>query len=798
MPLNGSGGRSAISRKLLTLVCTAAMALHASATGAQTPKLKTTLTLAGANNTADTLELQAAPGRFSRELDFYATSAFDPSPSTGRLAVTSLKATTAPGDVLPVKAVVANESAGGADGAFFDVSLAAADRLRVTIEADNLRAGVIYKSRIILNALKETREWEMTVTTSPRAVIAVDPIPALQFERSLGTVWCSWFGCSTPVGEFTFSFRNKTPFGAVTGLQTRFEPSMTTASKNLRSNFSIDSFSFRLSSNPLPFSQPAPSPAPGRQSGGAAASGAVEAPASACASPGPMVPISSLDKPIWISACVFGLKPGEYAGALRILANEAADDAADSRLSLAINVRDPRVLPIAVLILGSAIGWFTTKYLTAARKARDMARVVRQLRERADYLSRSRIGHSDWGFSDEAVSSGLVRVRVALKRLTTLTKDGMAMLVEESELTRMKDDAEMRLSKLEALRELRLQVERNYEVRPTIQQFVGSLLRDCSSLLDAPLFGATQQTTFGERLEDIKKWASSSTRASTYLAAIKERRNTEAGRVKSSEFTAGLDALVEKLVKKWPAAVEDKTEDVTLRQFDELFETLALINRDRDKRWAKTLIERSETATLRQLFELVDSEFWQMLDTTERKDFTINADQATVECYDIVRFQLSHFTIKSERLMVHPLKFVWTIRAPNETRVVETEDLTLVQYFSEPGTATVSVELRWSGRQPIVVADTASVVINVNPDYAGVHLFTEGGGLEYIAIAVAMAFAVVTAMQSQYDSTFGSATQYLALFLWAAGAASGGNILKQLGTTNSPGGQSDAALPARG
>jgi hypothetical protein len=70
------------------------------------------------------------------------------------------------------------------------------------------------------------------------------------------------------------------------------------------------------------------------------------------------LPDGSLGKPVWVAACVSRLEPGEYAGAVRFVANEVQDDSADSRLALAINVRDPRVIPIVVLILGSIIGWF--------------------------------------------------------------------------------------------------------------------------------------------------------------------------------------------------------------------------------------------------------------------------------------------------------------------------------------------------------------------------------------------------------------------------------------------------------
>jgi len=62
---------------------------------------------------------------------------------------------------------------------------------------------------------------------------------------------------------------------------------------------------------------------------------------------------------------------------------------------------------------------------------------------------------------------------------------------------------------------------------------------------------------------------------------------------------------------------------------------------------------------------------------------------------------------------------------------------------------------------------------------------------------LAILFAIFTAKSSQYDSTFGSFNQYLALLVWAAGVGSGGNVFKQLGATNVVGGSADVTLPAR-
>jgi hypothetical protein len=760
-----------------TLVLAGAMTTYAPAANAQAPKLKVAVTLSGANNTADTLELQAAPGPISRDLDFYPTTALDPSPSEGRLAVTNLRATTAPGDSVIVKAGLADGSESASDGAMFTVELKVGQPLRIRFSADGLRAGATYKGRIVLQALKETREWEVTVTTGTKTVLVADPIPALQFQRSLWAWTCSWWDCDEPIGTFSFSLRPKTPIGSLTGLHARFEPSATTASKTLRSNFAIDSFSFVPGHDPL--GPDGTDPCGGRTA---------------------TLPGGSLTGPVWIAACVSRLEPGEYAGALRFIADEVQEDSADSRLALAINVRDPRAIPIAVLVIGAIIGWFTTKYLTAARKARDMARVVQRLTERANDLMKTSSGRPGWGFADESVSLGLMRVRVALKRLTSLTKTGMPMLVEEAELTRVKDEAEIRLVKLESLREVRVKVEQTAQIQPTIQRVVGRLLRDCSGLLAQSQFGTNQQTACSTLIEEIRKWGAEDTFLATYRAALIARSEAEAD-INASDFPEKQREHVKGLLNTWPTAAQiaAATAGLTaLHEFDERFEKLSLLNRERSAAWAQALFEASSTgtATLRQLFDLADEAFWKALEA-EQSTFSLSADTTNVDCYDVVGVRLVHPTIEPSRLLVHPLRLLWKINLGTEERTVHSQDLSLVQFFTTPGTAQITARLEWGGRKPIDLPAGPSITVRANPDYDNSQLFLQGGGLEYTAVAIATAFAVVTAMQSQYDSTFGSPGQYLALFLWAAGAASGGNILKQLGTNNSPGGQADAALPAK-
>jgi hypothetical protein len=83
-----------------------------------------------------------------------------------------------------------------------------------------------------------------------------------------------------------------------------------------------------------------------------------------------------------------------------------------------------------------------------------------------------------------------------------------------------------------------------------------------------------------------------------------------------------------------------------------------------------------------------------------------------------------------------------------------------------------------------------------NPEHSARRLL--GGGFsEWATIVIAAGFAMATAMGSLYDYTFGTLSQYVTLFLWAAGAGTGGNMFKQLGTASTPGGQADVSLPSK-
>src|SRR5205823_2653272 len=127
-------------------------------------------------------------------------------------------------------------------------------------------------------------------------------------------------------------------------------------------------------------------------------------------------------------------------------------------------------------------------------------------------------------------------------------------------------------------------------------------------------------------------------------------------------------------------------------------------------------------------------------------------------------------------------------------RTSETDDLVLAQYFPVPGTQKIEATLRWEGKE-ISAKEPRVVSVVANPAYRG-HLWLKPRDFAELAVmGLAMIFAAVTGLSVMYDPTFGSIAQYAALFLWAAGASTGGNMFKELGTTSTAGGRVDTALP---
>ncbi len=808
------------------------------------PPLKNVVILIGAPTTNDTLTAGAQPGPLNLPLSFQVLKGLEK--TTAFFMVSDFQIGTATADVVATSLALASQQAPSMQQ--LPVTLEAGTVVTVTLRAAPLAPGMAYKGWIQLVTPTQTTQWNLTITTSGNGTLKAEPVGTVQFV--------TWPFASGEMGRFDVVLRDKSGHGSYANLQAYFEPTAP-SSKTTRSNLSTDTFTFYLPAvaSPPPASpvrqtkaeQPAsaqpgsPTPAvvPAAQTGGqsktAGGTGNLRG-----AGQGAGMPGQSKDAPAavpsrqpldlgsgqsnvavtaqrQITVAVAALTPGEYAGKLQFNANGAAEDAGDSAIALVLQVRHHWLPAVAMLIFGSLVGWFSAQWVVAARKGRALVTRMRELQRRADHLARRDTPRARWRFSSEATSFALVKTRVLFSQLAGLGRRIVPMLTGETEIKAQQAEAEVRLAKIERLRETRLAVERLADERPAVQLTLGRLLRTATSLLEQPTLTEAQQTQFDAKLQEIQGWLDDQARAGLYRAALVRRLNSQEVPARDMIVALPAGALQAEVLRLFDAVAADTTlgnqaaTEAQLQAFDDRLAKLILLWREKDRPWAGDLAAASLTMSAQPLFDLVDEKFWNELQAPadpanpngpRKHTFAIQPDTTSgtrVETFEPVEVTLTSAPddTLTGRMLFHPLRVVWTVTpsASDGARTTETDGMKLVQYFDAAATVTVSARLSWHGSD-IPVTGTHTLTVVENPDYRGWKVL-QSNMVELAVLGIAIVFAVATAMSTVYDSTFGSLGQYLGLFVWAAGAATGGNAFKQLGTTNTPGGSADSALPTR-
>jgi hypothetical protein len=636
--------------------------------------------------------------------------------------------------------------------------------IAVSLEFDRLRPGKTYKGQLFLTSDGLHHRWDITVTTGGRGTIAVDPVGTLKFVRS------PW----SQDHSFSFTLYDKSEGGPYHHLRVRFEPLASANSKALTSNFLLNTLSFWENNKRIDLE---------RRSAHDADPNAADL---------------VLTKARTLTAKIGPLSPGEYSGALRFAADEASDDAADAKLPILVEVRDHWVFPVLIIVIGSIFGWFTSKYVVGARRARELSRQIKELRARADSLGRptSRAG---WSFPSEDGSLGFARLGVDLHRLANLSASTMEVIFHGDEIEQLRQRAELRFCGLESLRKVRIAVEPAADDRPAAQLAIGRLLRSAADLLDGPTFTDVEQAAVKKLLDAAETWSNTATSVTAYQQALLARRissecpsKVQVDSVKSPTVREQLSKLLEALPDE--AKISAQTTIPDLRQTDDAIAQIALLWRESNQPWAEALAaEYAAAGGLEYLFSVVDQHFWDKALTEAAAAGKIvlkmsAGGEEKLQTYEVVEMDLvSESAFGVSRIRHHPLRIGWRINPPSgAVRKTETNGLTLVQYFPKAGSVTVEAALQWLGKK-IDLSPPLAFHVDQNPEYGKRFRFAKDW-TEYAVIVVATIFAIGTAMGAQYDSTFGTFAQYLTMFIWAAGAGTGGNLFSQLGTNSSPGG----------
>lgn len=760
---------------ILGLLCAAGLAVPSYA---QEPKtLKNLVRLVEADSANDAWSSTVQPG-LAIPLQLRVLEAAPEQARQAELAVTLFSAQ--PPAVGPVPATIRLAgSAGG--GRRVTLTLDGPRWVDVELLLDTLRPGTTYKGRLALSAGSLYHPWEITLVTPGQGSLSAETIPPAKLVTIPPCRWMlvRWlFQDCDSTGRnlsFTLTNRSEAPFSRV---RIRFEPSGAPATKSTASNFSIDSFSFWSQGKRVDLE---------RRSGGT------------------NIQIAPQEQ-LTLAARVEPLSPGEYAGALRFGAAEVTGEAQEPKLALAIQVRHHWALPVLVILLGSFLGWFGSKYVVGARKTRALMLQVQDLRARADDFARSDTSYRSWHSPGEATSYSLARVRVVLSQLAGLSSSVLPMLLREEEINQRRQDAERRIAALESVRTTRLSVEPRATGRPAAQLVIGRLLRSMHGVLEGATFADVQQAELTKLLQSAGMWASDDTFLPRYREAILGRlRGPDVPtdqQIDSLPAGSALRDQIETLRKQLPTEQDITQASVQqLEAYDQGLGKLNLLWREREKPWADDLTKASGgRAVLDDLFRLVDVKAWEYLDTAAGNgELTLEREASgseKPETYDLVILRLTSSAehLDDRRLLFHPLHVAWRVALPDgNARSAVTPGLRLMQYFPTPGKVEVTARLRWDGRE---IPVKGSIGLDVVPDQKYRLSGVLADWTEYAVIVLAAGFAAATAMSSLYDATFGSFGQYLALLSWAAGAGTGGNLFKEMGTTSTVGGRADAALPA--
>jgi hypothetical protein len=176
-------------------------------------------------------------------------------------------------------------------------------------------------------------------------------------------------------------------------------------------------------------------------------------------------------------------------------------------------------------------------------------------------------------------------------------------------------------------------------------------------------------------------------------------------------------------------------------------------------------------APVEALYEKADDEQWKSW--RDLKAAT-RANNTTPQAAEPVTLDIASQQLFSA-LRGHPARIVWRIGVAwrRDTTKSITEGSRLVYAFPRATRYKVGASLEWSGRSPI---DIGSTSINVSSNVDSRRLRT-ARTVSLMALLLSAGFAAVAGFIPQYDATFGSLQQYLALLLTAAAASGGSNVL---------------------
>lgn len=478
-------------------------------------------------------------------------------------------------------------------------------------------------------------------------------------------------------------------------------------------------------------------------------------------------------------ACISAedLGPGEYLASLRVGATNARADDEHSRKAVIVQVRHHWVVAVMIILLGSMVGWMLGRWAPSAWQRRNTGRLIEDRKQSIEALE-SPIGQSHANLATGAHTPLVAAAWGPLLRADILSRFGAGPTSSgvDGEIEAALKDADARIGQLRKFSEVRsalqLLADSWASLRAEIFDAFNDILLGASSVVCAVASSASQADTAFRATSDrvLGEWAQSQLPAKVIAGAhgLAAEAQHEHGRSLLAERIRGrswtileeLDAL--KLNGNPPRLTD-------LRPIDEHVDRLIALRRGRGQSWGEELAELDQRdVPVDSLYQKGDEEQWESWQNLRASTRASNTKPQAVApvTLDVVGQQLG-------ALRTHPARILWRVgpKWGYDTKLI-TEGSRLVYAFPSASTYKVGAALEWAGRS----IEIGSMTIDVSSNVDSRRLNT-ARLVSFTALLLSAGFAAIAGFIPQYDATFGTVQQYLALLLTAAAASGGSNVL---------------------
>jgi len=467
---------------------------------------------------------------------------------------------------------------------------------------------------------------------------------------------------------------------------------------------------------------------------------------------------------LWLG--VSELDPGEYRGALRFASEDGLAEDEHSKLDLTVQVRDHWLVAVVLMVVGSFIGWFARVYLPARTERREMENRLGELARRARALD-GRVSGTRRRLPHEAGSIGFARTHALLESTRTLIGSPLQARLLAKEFQEECAEIVHRIVALEKYAETREKLQSFADSSWTAHWQISRHLVAQLNRIDAPVVGEAESKDIVDALDKlVASWSASIV---ALAAALVDRRTAFQSDVRVSgplPSDPNVAAMIASLDAIQPASNPTLEEDLLAR--------LGFVWRHRRRAWLAALLPSIQTQPIETLFEAADQNLWEdwkaAAQPYEDAPIRLASNQSNPDAFEFVEFELSFDSDFATLVTMHPARVRWVFSSRSGEEVVEGDRSRCIRFFRKAGTVRASADLCWNAGQ-IPLGKRPFTGVDVKPPRSNTSVTrTELGFL-----VLAVGFAVLTGLVTNYGPTFGTPKQYLALFFWAAGVSAGGN-----------------------